>query len=106
MIRLADILKRLSKPQDTVFCGRIQLFLARLFPLTEKSGLNLLSEFNLDNLTVFSCEAPPPAPPPPGTDHVELPPDRQIIPMDVDETGLSKLVVVLLELYIMYNDCY
>lgn len=33
-----DILKKLSKSQNTVFCGRIQLFLARLFPLTEKSG--------------------------------------------------------------------
>ena len=35
---IVDILKKLSKSQNTVFCGRIQLFLARLFPLTEKSG--------------------------------------------------------------------
>ena len=34
----ADLLRRLSKSQNTVFCGRIQLFLARLFPLEEKSG--------------------------------------------------------------------
>jgi hypothetical protein len=33
-----DILRRLSKSQNTVFCGRIQLFLSRLFPLSEKSG--------------------------------------------------------------------
>lgn len=33
-----DLLRRLSKSQNTVFCGRIQLFLARLFPLSEKSG--------------------------------------------------------------------
>ncbi|XP_013379401.1 THO complex subunit 1-like, partial [Lingula anatina] len=32
-----DLLRRLSKSLDTVFCGRIQLFLARLFPLEEKS---------------------------------------------------------------------
>ncbi|KAM4552701.1 THO complex subunit 1 [Odontesthes bonariensis] len=49
-----DLLRRLSKSQNTVFCGRIQLFLARLFPLSEKSGLNLQSQFNLDNLTVFN----------------------------------------------------
>uniref|UniRef100_A0A3Q1HE23 Death domain-containing protein n=1 Tax=Anabas testudineus TaxID=64144 RepID=A0A3Q1HE23_ANATE len=50
----ADLLRRLSKSQNTVFCGRIQLFLARLFPLSEKSGLNLQSQFNLDNVTVFN----------------------------------------------------
>lgn len=36
-----DLLRRLSKSQNTVFCGRIQLFLARLFPLSEKSGNHL-----------------------------------------------------------------
>uniref|UniRef100_A0A4W4FFL2 Death domain-containing protein n=1 Tax=Electrophorus electricus TaxID=8005 RepID=A0A4W4FFL2_ELEEL len=51
---LTDLLRRLSKSQNTVFCGRIQLFLARLFPLSEKSGLNLQSQFNLDNITVFN----------------------------------------------------
>uniref|UniRef100_A0A8C9ZN27 THO complex 1 n=1 Tax=Sander lucioperca TaxID=283035 RepID=A0A8C9ZN27_SANLU len=49
-----DLLRRLSKSQNTVFCGRIQLFLARLFPLSEKSGLNLQSQFNLENITVFN----------------------------------------------------
>lgn len=34
----SDLLRRLSTSQNTVFCGRIQLFLARLFPLSEKSG--------------------------------------------------------------------
>uniref|UniRef100_A0A6I8S2Q1 THO complex 1 protein n=1 Tax=Xenopus tropicalis TaxID=8364 RepID=A0A6I8S2Q1_XENTR len=50
-----DLLRRLSKSQNTVFCGRIQLFLARLFPLSEKSGLNLQSQFNLENVTVFNA---------------------------------------------------
>ncbi|CAC5356367.1 THOC1 [Mytilus coruscus] len=48
-----DILRRLSKSQNTVFCGRIQLFLSRLFPLSEKSALNLMSNFNLENVTTF-----------------------------------------------------
>ncbi|XP_065843320.1 THO complex subunit 1-like [Oscarella lobularis] len=46
-----DLLRRLSRSQDTVFCGRIQLFLAQIFPLSEKSGLNLMSQFNLENVT-------------------------------------------------------
>ena len=49
-----DLLRRLSSSQNTVFCGRIQLFLARLFPLSEKSALNLMSHFNLENVTTFS----------------------------------------------------
>uniref|UniRef100_A0A803VSJ6 THO complex subunit 1 n=1 Tax=Ficedula albicollis TaxID=59894 RepID=A0A803VSJ6_FICAL len=53
-LQCLDLLRRLSKSQNTVFCGRIQLFLARLFPLSEKSGLNLQSQFNLENVTVFN----------------------------------------------------
>ena len=52
-----DLLRRLSYAQNTVFCGRIQLFLARLFPLSEKSALNLMSHFNLENITTFNKEA-------------------------------------------------
>ncbi|KAM7435596.1 THO complex subunit 1 [Porites harrisoni] len=49
-----DLLRRLSTSQNTVFCGRIQLFLARLFPLSEKSGLNLMSHFNYENITTYT----------------------------------------------------
>lgn len=49
-----DLLRRLSKSQNTVFCGRIQLFLSRLFPLAEKSALNLMSQFNLENITLYT----------------------------------------------------
>ncbi|XP_078319273.1 THO complex subunit 1-like [Crassostrea virginica] len=52
-----DLLRRLSKSQNTVFCGRIQLFLSRLFPLSEKSALNLMSQFNLENITVYSTKS-------------------------------------------------
>ena len=52
-----DLLRRLSSAQNTIFCGRIQLFLARLFPLSEKSALNLMSHFNLDNVTTYNKEA-------------------------------------------------
>ena len=48
-----DMLRRLSKSQNTIFCGRIQLFLAQLFPVEEKSALNLMSNFHLENVTLF-----------------------------------------------------
>jgi len=51
-----DLLRRLSRTQDTVFCGRILLFLARFFPFSERSGLNIISEFNLDNVTAYSAD--------------------------------------------------
>lgn len=51
-----DLLKRLSKSQNTVFSGRIHLFLAKLFPLNEKSGLNLMSHFS-DNVTRYTTSA-------------------------------------------------
>ncbi|PAA77846.1 hypothetical protein BOX15_Mlig024300g3, partial [Macrostomum lignano] len=43
-----DLLRRLSKSRNTVFCGRIQLFFSRLFPLDDKSGINFMSHFNAD----------------------------------------------------------
>ncbi|KAH8361698.1 hypothetical protein KR200_003225, partial [Drosophila serrata] len=48
-----DLLRRLSRTQNTVFCGRILLFLSKFFPFSERSGLNIVSEFNLDNLTEY-----------------------------------------------------
>ncbi|XP_075526038.1 THO complex 1-like protein Hpr1 isoform X2 [Dermacentor variabilis] len=51
-----DLLRRLSRSQNTVFCGKILVFLAKLFPLSERSGLNIASEFNAENITLFSSE--------------------------------------------------
>lgn len=51
-----DLLRRLSRSQQTVFCGRILLFLAKFFPFSERSGLNVVSEFNLENVTEFGSE--------------------------------------------------
>nr|CAG4648545.1 EOG090X0324 [Polyphemus pediculus] len=58
LLRLCnDLLRRLSRSQNTVFCGRILLFLAKFFPFSERSGLNVVSEFNLDNMTVYGVKA-------------------------------------------------
>lgn len=75
---VSDLLRRLSRSQNTVFCGRILLFLAQFFPFSERSGtywqflnstsntrifnhcciiclgLNIISEFNVENITDFS----------------------------------------------------
>ena len=51
-----DLLRRLSRFQNTLFCGRILVFLARFFPLFERSGLNMIGEFNRDNVTPVSVD--------------------------------------------------
>ena len=48
-----DILRRLSKSINTIFCGQIQLFLACLFPIEEKSALNIMSQFHTENGTNY-----------------------------------------------------
>ena len=46
-----NLLRRLSKAQNTVLCGRISLFLARFLPLDDRSGLNLPAAVNTSNTT-------------------------------------------------------
>lgn len=54
LLRLCnDLLRRLSRTTATVFCGKILLFLAKFFPFSERSGLNIVSEFNLENVTEY-----------------------------------------------------
>lgn len=43
---LNDLLRRLSKMgSTTLFCGRILTFLSQIFPLGERSGVNLRGEY-------------------------------------------------------------
>lgn len=54
LIRFCNsLLRRLSKNQNAQFSGEIAIFLARAFPLTEKSGLNIRGSFNTDNVTFY-----------------------------------------------------
>ncbi len=46
-----NLLRRLSKAQNTVLCGRISLFLARAVALDDRSGLNIHAKVNVDNNT-------------------------------------------------------
>lgn len=88
---MTDLLRRQSRAQNTVFCGRILIFLANYFPFSERSGLNIMSEFNVDNLTTYKTGD--------GTDD---PDDKMEISEDSDEKlfegmdlaipGLDKIV--------------
>lgn len=48
-----ELLRRLSRAEDTVFCGRVFIFLFQSFPLGDRSSVNLRGEYHLENVTVF-----------------------------------------------------
>ncbi|PHT40989.1 THO complex subunit 1 [Capsicum baccatum] len=59
MLRTCNqLLRRLSKANDVVFCGRIIMFLAHFFPLSERSAVNIKGVFNTSNETKYETEAP------------------------------------------------
>ncbi len=54
LLRLCnELLRRLSKTKNAVFSGRILMYLATVYPLSERSGVNLRGDFNLDNVTKY-----------------------------------------------------
>ncbi|MCJ1281246.1 hypothetical protein MMC26_000564 [Xylographa opegraphella] len=48
-----ELLRRLSRAEDTVFCGRVFIFLFQTFPLGDRSSVNLRGEFHVDNVTTY-----------------------------------------------------
>lgn len=50
------MLRRLSKTNNTLLCGRILNFLAKVLPLSERSGLNIAGEFNKSHTTTIDEE--------------------------------------------------
>lgn len=48
-----ELLRRLSRAEDTVFCGRVFIFLFQSFPLGDKSSVNLRGEYHVENVTVY-----------------------------------------------------
>jgi THO complex subunit 1 len=51
-----DLLQKLSRAQNTIFCGRILIILSNYFPFSERSSLNIMSEFIQDNVTVYKSD--------------------------------------------------
>ncbi|KAL4902839.1 hypothetical protein BDW74DRAFT_58485 [Aspergillus multicolor] len=52
-----ELLRRLSRAEDTVFCGRVFIFLFQSFPLGDKSAVNLRGEYHTENVTTFDTIA-------------------------------------------------
>jgi THO complex subunit 1 len=48
-----ELLRRLSRAEDTVFCGRVFIYMFQGFPLGDKSSVNLRGEFHTENVTIF-----------------------------------------------------
>ncbi|KAF2115991.1 nuclear matrix protein [Lophiotrema nucula] len=48
-----ELLRRLSRADDSVFCGRVYIFLFQSFPLGDKSSVNLRGNFHTENETSF-----------------------------------------------------
>lgn len=48
-----ELLRRLSRAEDSIFCGRVFFFLFQTFPLGDKSSVNLRGEFHVENTTKF-----------------------------------------------------
>ncbi|KAJ0409674.1 hypothetical protein P43SY_008546 [Pythium insidiosum] len=54
LLRLCNaLLRRVSKTHNSVFCGRILVFLSFTFALSERSAVNLLGKPNTANTTLF-----------------------------------------------------
>ncbi|KAL6327594.1 hypothetical protein AAG906_021885 [Vitis piasezkii] len=49
---------QLLRANDVVFCGRILMFLAHFFPLSERSAVNIKGVFNTSNETKYEKDAP------------------------------------------------
>lgn len=48
-----ELLRRLSRAEDTAFCGRVFIFLFQSFPLGDRSSVNLRGEYHVENVTSF-----------------------------------------------------
>ncbi|KAH8169574.1 THO complex subunit 1 transcription elongation factor domain-containing protein [Sarocladium implicatum] len=48
-----ELLRRLSRAEDTAFCGRVFIFLFQSFPLGDRSSVNLRGEFHVENVTNY-----------------------------------------------------
>ena len=48
-----ELLRRLSRAEDTAFCGRVFIFMFQSFPLGDRSSVNLRGEYHVENVTVY-----------------------------------------------------
>ncbi|KAH8895078.1 nuclear matrix protein [Thozetella sp. PMI_491] len=48
-----ELLRRLSRAEDTSFCGRVFIFMFQSFPLGDRSSVNLRGEYHVENVTTY-----------------------------------------------------
>lgn len=48
-----ELLRRLSRAEDTAFCGRVFIFLFQISPLGDRSSVNLRGEYHVENVTSY-----------------------------------------------------
>lgn len=48
-----ELLRRISRAEDPVFCGRVYIFMFQSFPLGDKSSVNQRGNFHTGNVTTF-----------------------------------------------------
>ncbi|TVY28658.1 Uncharacterized protein LHYA1_G002303 [Lachnellula hyalina] len=85
-----ELLRRLSRAEDTAFCGRVFIFLFQSFPLGDKSSVNLRGEYHTENVTAFD-ELPAKEQEPEGMD-VDLDTDKPTVPsLKVPTNGVSRM---------------
>jgi THO complex subunit 1 len=53
-----ELLRRLSRAEDTAFCGRVFIFMFQSFPLGDRSSVNLRGEYHTENVTIFDTLPP------------------------------------------------
>ncbi|RCI13739.1 hypothetical protein L249_7948 [Ophiocordyceps polyrhachis-furcata BCC 54312] len=53
-----ELLRRLSRAEDTAFCGRVFIFMFQSFPLGDRSSVNLRGEFHVENVTNYEVSVP------------------------------------------------
>lgn len=52
-----ELLRRLSRAEDTAFCGRVFIFMFQSFPLGDRSSVNLRGEYHIENVTDYDQTA-------------------------------------------------
>lgn len=50
-----ELLRRLSRAEDTAFCGRVFIFMFQCFPLGDRSSVNLRGEYHVENITSYEA---------------------------------------------------
>lgn len=72
-----ELLRRLSRAEDTAFCGRVFIFMFQSFPLGDRSSVNLRGEYHVENVTAYDQST---APTDPDADKMEVDKDAAAVP--------------------------